>query len=457
MSRVHLTVGVVVCAAAVLAGIGVAGAAATGSAGGTRSGLAWVDRGMHVVGGPVVAGGRVLVLVAAADRSVWLEAVDPKTGAVSWRVPEGFSEITAGVAATPLAHGGVALALAPVAGQNGALVRFEGVDVSTGAVLWRWHSPLFVADAPTMCPSPLGSRAFCVIVATAPRGLTTLIALSPRTGTLLGTVPNIERLMSMTPGLYQTYARPSILAGVRIPDGVSWSKPVSSLFGAGYDPDYGWDFDQYGTVEVGTVGKVPVGKSVDLGASKTVAFVQATGNPIWTVPGAYRCGGQDGVRGPFLCLMTGTASATAAGALTTSTDATLTLQGFAPATGRITWQLEVGGRFTDLLLGNVAIEDADHLLVTSQEGQELVLDLRTGATSAPAAGEVFWCARFNLFKIRPPKGLSPQRVGSSLFAPCNQTRHPVASFAPPPSVAGATVGQTFVWAAPDGLKAARQP
>ena len=454
MNRVRSTVGIVVCAVAVLAGIGVAHAA-SGSTGGGQSGLAWADRGMHVVGGPVASGGHVLVLVADADRSVLLEAVDPMTGAVKWKVPEAFSEITAGVATTPVAHSGVALALAPVAGKNGAFVRLEGVDVSTGAVLWHSRSPVLVADAPTTCPKPLGSGGFCVIIATAPASATTLVALSPKTGRLLTTVPNIERLMSITPGLYQTDDSPSALAGIRTPGGTNWSKPVSSLFGAGYDPDNGWDFDQYGSVEVGSIGKASAGNTLDLGATKTVAFSEAVGTQIWAIPGEYQCGGQDGLRGHYLCLMTGTASYKA-GTLTASKDATLTLQGFDPATGQITWHQEVGG-LTDLLLGNVAVKDVNHVLVTSRQGQKLVLDLRTGATSDAAPGEVFWCARFNLFKIHPPKGLSPERVGSSLFAPCNLSGHSVASFAPPPSVAGATIGQTFVWAAPDGLRAAKKP
>jgi len=33
---------------------------------------AWVDRGLHVVGGPVAAGDRIVVLASAPDRSVWL-------------------------------------------------------------------------------------------------------------------------------------------------------------------------------------------------------------------------------------------------------------------------------------------------------------------------------------------------------------------------------------------------
>jgi outer membrane protein assembly factor BamB len=425
------------------------------SAGGAPGGVAWADRGMHVVGGPVAASGRVLVLVSAPNRSVWLEAVDPKTGAVKWRLPASFSEITGGVETTPLAHGGVVLALVPAAGMDSAFVQVEGVDVSSGSVVWRSRGPLLVADAPTVCPGPLGGRGFCVIVAAVPASPTALVALAPRTGAVLASVPNIERLMSTPPGVYQTYASPSVLAGVRTPGAAIWSKRVSRLFGAKYDPNYGWDFEQYGPVEVGTIGKKPIGTTIDLAAAKTVGLSAATGKPIWTIPGAFQCFGQNGLHGHYLCLMTGTATGSAAGALTTSKNATLTLEGFNPASGKITWRLPVGG-LADLLLGNVAIKDSNHLVVTSKQSRKLVLDLRSGATATPAAHQVFWCARSNFFKIHAPKGLSAERVGSSLFTPCDQNRHPVASFALPPNVAGTTIAKMFIWAAPDGLIATNQ-
>jgi len=90
---------------------------------------AWVDGGLHVVGGPVASGGRVVVLVSSPDRSVWLEAVDAKTGAVKWKLPEGFSGITAGVVTDPVVHDGIVLALVPAGARTSRLVRLEGVRV----------------------------------------------------------------------------------------------------------------------------------------------------------------------------------------------------------------------------------------------------------------------------------------------------------------------------------------
>jgi hypothetical protein len=401
----------------------------------------------------VAAGGRVLVLVGGADRSVWLEAVDPSTGAVTWKVPEGFSEITAGVETTPLAHGGVALALVPSKPDDGS-VWLEGVDIATGRVSWRAQSALFVTDAPSTCPQPLGARGFCLVVQTRTSD-PVLVAVSPATGIVLATVPNITRQLSTTPGVYQTNDTSPTLVDVRTPGGLQWSKRVTDLFGPNHDPDYGWDFDQYGSIEVGMVAKKEPGNITDLAAPSTVGIARAGGRRLWTDSGAFQCGGQDGLSGTYLCLMTGTATATPNGTMTTSKNASVTLEGFHPATGAITWRLPVRG-VADLLLGNVAITDKSHLLVTSQQGRKLILDLHTGTTAAPPSGAVYWCARFNVFKVKAVKGLSPVRVGSSLVTSCDSNRHPVASPTQPPSGLAATVGDIDVWAAPNALMGATQ-
>jgi putative pyrroloquinoline-quinone binding quinoprotein len=450
----RIAAGVLACAVAGSVAVAVAVAAGDAAPVSTSS-VAWTDPDIHVVGGPVAAGGRALVLVVAPNRSVFLEAVDPRTGAVRWKLPAGFSEITAGVASEPLAHGGVALALVPAAGATSALVRIEGVSIATGAVAWRSHLPVLVTDAPTMCPPPLGARAFCIVAGAAPSSPTGLIALSPRTGAVLATVPNIERLMSVQAGLYEAYDVRSILSEVRMPGGAVWSKGVSGLFGSGYDPNYGWDFGRYGSLEVGSVGNKPTGRTIELGASKAIGLSQATGDVVWTRPGAFQCYGSAGLLAPYLCLMTGTATPTAAGAFATSKDATMTLEGLDPKTGRITWRQKVGA-IPDMLLGNVAIDGASRQVVASPQGKKLVLDLLTGSTRVPGAREAFWCARFNLFRIRPAKGLSAERVGSSRYTSCDSRKHAVAGVAPPSSVAGVTVGKMFVWASTQGLEAVAQ-
>jgi hypothetical protein len=418
---------------------------------------AWVDHGLHVVGGPVAAGGRVVVLVSAPDRSVWLEAVDAKNGAVEWKLPEGFSGITAGVVTAPAVADGIVLALVPAGGKTSALVRLEGVRVASGAIAWRGHAPAVVTDAPTSCPAPLGPRGFCLVVASSPSSAPALVALSASSGTVEATVPGIQRLMSTTPGLYQTSGRPSVLVHVSTPGGTNWGQRVSALFGAGYDPDYGWNFDRFGAVEAGSVGRTPVGgNTIALGTGKTVGLSGATGKRLWSDRGVFGCFGIDGLPGPWLCRLTGTATATASGKITASAAATLTLEGFDPATGGIRWRVPAAhDEVAAVLRGGVAIAGADRLLVRSPKGRELVVDLRSGTTLPPAPGQVFWCAHANFFKINPPLGISAQRVGSSFFGPCDAAGHAVAALPPKSAPAVARAAGMRVWASPSGLEAVR--
>jgi hypothetical protein len=270
---------------------------------------------------------------------------------------------------------------------------------------------------------------------------------------VLATIPNIERLMTVRPGLYETLGAPPTFAQVRTPGGIAWSKRVSSLFGgAAYDPSNGWIIEQYGRYNVGSVGSSS-GRVIDLAKSETIGFAVATGKVIWRAVGEFECGG--GVLpGRFLCLMTGTASPTATGGVKVSRDASAALEGFEPTSGKITWRLPVRDT-ANLLLGNMAIRDSSHLLVTSRAGKPLIVDLASGAISTPARGAAFWCQRLNLFKIKPAKGLMPERVGTSRFFSCDAGGRATGAAAKPSSGVGVTVGHVFVWAAPSGLEAMR--
>jgi hypothetical protein len=429
-----------------LAGLVAAVVACTARAAtGQTHGAAWFDRGMHVVGGPVAAEGRVLVLVSAANKSVWLEAVDPHTGKVAWKVPEAFSLITPGVEVAPLAHGRIALAIVPDVAANG-LVRLEGIDISSGATKWKSQAAVVVRDAPTSCPKPLGKRAFCV-VAEGSSFPPTLIAISTVTGSASASVPNIERQMG--PDVYEAVSVEPVLVGVRTPGGVAWAKTVKSLFGPDYGPNYGWNFDTFGSVDVAEVGMRPVGKTLNLGTSMTLGLDAATGKRMWVEHASFECGGAMGIRAPFLCAMTGTASFRA-GHLALSKNATGVLEGFVPATGKITWRVPIG-HLAPLLMGNIEVKDEHHVLVWPPHGQPRLLDLVSGTTTLPNPGQIFWCMKENIFKIRPPKGISASRVGSSFVTPCDASGRSVGTVVPPPGDAVATVDGMVVWASPAGL------
>jgi hypothetical protein len=196
---------------------------------------------------------------------------------------------------------------------------------------------------------------------------------------------------------------------------------------------------------------------VALDTVKTVGLSGDTGKRLWSDRGAFECFGVDGIPGPWMCRLTGKATLTASGKITASTDATLTLEGFDPASGRIRWRVPSGRNgITAMLSGDVAIADANRLLVPSPRGRKLIADVRTGATRPAAPRQVFWCAHANFFKINPPLGVgSPQRVGASLYEPCNAAGRAVTA-PPPTSIPGlAQADGMRVWASPAGLQATR--
>ena len=403
------------------------------------------------------------MLVSAGDRSVWLEAVDPLRGRVIWKLPYGFSLITPGVVAAPVASGGVVLDLAPLK-RGSPWVRLEGISVATGKPVWLGHGTILVQDAPTACPSPLGARAFCLTAATGPTRAD-LFAVFAQSGIVAADIPQIGRLLTDGPGLYESSASTPTLDEIEIPGGIRWAEPVTRLFGPGFNPNFGWKFDQYGPIGVGTVGlDVPAGRpktstfTVPLGGNLTVGFYEASGERRWTLPGLFQCGGGLQLHGPYLCLLTGSARESVSGTFAPSKNATITLEGFDPATGEITWRDRIGD-LKDVVEGNVAIKDADDLVVTSTSGQKRVLDLKTGTTTPAAANQTFWCAHMSTFLIQPTQAVTDdRRIGSSFYEPCDDVLRPIAtaSTTQPPTITGTTIGKTHIWATGHELKSSRK-
>jgi outer membrane protein assembly factor BamB len=405
---------------------------------------------MDVVGGPVASNGRVLVLVRDASKATWLQAVDPVNGHVLWRYRWSFSEITAGVATPPVAHGDIALLLAP-GPKNDGRVRLEGVRISTGRIVWHGGSTAYVTDAPTSCPQPVGVSGFCLTFALS-NGATGLIALTPQAGRVLAVIPRLIRGISTTAGIYQAATKSPTLVNVRVPNGIRWAKNVTALFGANHDPDYGWDVARYDTVYAGTIGHRSGPRSRALGGDVTVGFADTTGKRVWSIPGLFQCGGALGIQVAFTCRLTGSAVfAKSSGVPVPSKDATLTLEGFDPQSGRVTWQQKITN-LAEIIQGNAAFADDHHLLV-DMHGAKQLLDLTNGRPASPNA--TYWCSHENAFAINPPKGISPQRIGSNRYTACDMNKQTTTKTPSPSATVGVTIGKTFVYASPTALLATR--
>jgi hypothetical protein len=413
----------------------------------------WTASDIRVVGGPIVAGNRILVVDASPDGAMNLAAVDPHTGKVAWQQPFSASSVPPGVLITPVAIGTTALDLAPATGPTDPSVVLKGIDVNTGQPAWTSPAPAVVVDAPVTCASQ--SR-FCVNVS-GTGGTTQLEQVDPAKGAVTATLAGPHTQMASN--LYQTGAQPPGFVAVSDAGALLWSKSVAALFGgAQFSPQYGYDFVTAGPLDVGTVGVAPsAGGSLPLGSFETIGITATSGAVAWMAPGALDCFGVVPVTPQFLCRYSG--SGTYVNGNLSTAGVTLTLGGLNPATGAVTWSVPVA-QAQSLTTGNgLPVADANHLVVALASGPAL-LDLGSGQTAPVPAGAVYWCGQSQQASVQAtPSALSGgRRVGATLFAPCTAEGAPATGMPTSalPAI-GVSIGGLFVWPSPNGLMASATP
>ncbi|HXQ44615.1 MAG TPA: PQQ-binding-like beta-propeller repeat protein [Acidimicrobiales bacterium] len=429
----------------------------------TEGGSGWTDPGLHVVGSPIAAGGMLIVLDVNSARHLELTAVDPADGSLVWRKAISASGITPGVAFGPTAIGGTVLGFAPARNPQDPSVTLQGIDATTGKVLWAEPQSLILSDAPAVCP---GGQDFCV-AGFASATTTALITVDPATGRILGVIVGPERNMTVaTPGstieggLWETGANAPTLTQVSNSGQQEWTKTVASVFGGSqYDPNYGWDFLERGALEVGSVGAATIGKTMPLGEEKTVGISSADGTTVWSVPGAYLCGGGlQFLTADVVCRYTGTA--VISGTTTNMSQVTMVLEGVNSQSGAITWSLPVLHAQALSEGTNVAFADSSHVVVQLPSGKRVLLDVDNGQTSPLSSGEVFWCEQNPQYKVSTPEGgsVAGERQSAPVFRACSASGAPVTGM---PATSSNTVGVDldgqFVWPTPHGLRAAPLP
>ena len=454
--RVRTRVGL---AATVLIGAGVFTAPSV-AGGATPS---WTDAGLHVVGGPVVADNMILVNDVNTHRQLEVSGINPTTGTVVWSAPFAQSAITAGVGFPPTSVGSMVLDFAPDGTEANALVYVEGLDAATGTPIWHFTTPIQVADAPLVCG--LG-RYFCLTYFSSQNG-TSLLELDPRSGQPVAQVKGPERAMgtaiaghSNTSILWQDTATAPTFEQIS-PDGiVQWIRSVSSLFGGSeYDPNYGWNFNVVGALDVGMVGVRTQGAaghlSEDLGALKTIGINTANGNRRWSAKGAYQCGGSlNFLTSVVACVYKGVAKEVG-GSLSTK-GISLTLRGLNSVSGAPSWSEPVLNVQSLSVGTRLSFVDSTHVLVENVAKKWVVLDTNNGSTIPAASNATYWCEVTSPFTIIAVTGVtnSSSRVAMPVFRGCNAEGN--ATNAVPsttPANVGVNISGMFVWASPQGLNA----
>ena len=418
----------------------------------------WTDRSLQVVGSPIDVDGTIVILDVTPGRELELSGIRPTSGALAWSHPFSASQITPGVAFTPVAIGGVVLLAAPATGPRDPLVTVEGVSAASGRVLWSLPDPLVLSDAPVVCGS---GTYFCLPAFSSPT-TTGLLAVRPQSGAVVGATTGPTRNMAVAPpgsindgDLWQTSAGAPTFAQTSQTGQELWTASVADLFGGTqYDPDYGWDFLVSGSLDVGSVGVAPTGDSEPLDGFKTVGISTTTGAVAWSVPGYFLCGGGlQFLTSSVVCQYTGTEHAS--GRSASMTGVGLTLRGLDETSGSVTWSRAVLDPESLSEGTGVAFSDGSHLVVRLVGGQRVVLDTDTGS-DAPAGAGVFWCEQVPNYHVTTPPGASVdgERTGEPVFRSCSATGAPVSGTpATRPTTVGVTVGPLFVWPTPTGLRA----
>ncbi len=425
---------------------------------GASSSPAWSDSTLHVVGGPVVAGNRLLVLNVTSQRELEISGVNATNGSVVWSHPYSPSQITLGAAFTPIAIGSTTLVLSPGAALSSPNVRVEGVDVESGKVLWAFKQLVDVSDAPVVC----GDGTYFCFPAFSSATTTDLVAVNPSTGAIAGVVPGPYRNVGVAvPGaanvtsLWQTDAATGALMQTSASGQRLWSRTVASLFGGSqFSTDYGYDFLVTKNLDIGTVGVTPVGKTEAFSQFETVAIVPSDGDVKWRAPGSVFCTGSLQFLAPLItCNFNG--KVTVGTSSPNMNGVTLTLDGISASTGKTTWSQRVTNVRALTVGTNVAFSNESHIVIETQAKKWMLLDVQDGRLSSIPPHETFWCEQTPFYKVVAIQGEadSGSRVSEPVFTGCSKTGKPVSALpATTPSTVGVEVGNSFIWPSPNGLR-----
>jgi hypothetical protein len=390
-------------------------------------------------------------------------ALNARDGSTAWSAPASPSELTAGEAVELAVRAGTVFYLQGVKGQSATgAAQVVARSGASGAVLWR-SAVGFFATIPEICPDQ--SAAIC-INGSVPKVGWGELRLSAARGRLLSLVrmgtaafPGRE----LGPDLFDPGSRhPEQLLAVR-GGRIAWRRPLAAIFTLSHaSSDGGWNFDRFGKLGlfVGSVETTPRfagGRYYkNLRPSMTVGVTLGAGRLAWGTRGLYFCGPlpcpgrtEAGYSSPatsspasigLRLLRTGTATGSVNGGTPKiSSNASVTIQGFKPATGTTEWSFNAG-RDLALLSGQAAQPLVGPTSIILKHGsRRIALDLRNGKTRRVRAGTRAWCQRPILYQLAHAAYYHGGRglyVGQDALYPCTATGRRLALPAKIPSLLG---------------------
>jgi hypothetical protein len=148
----------------------------------------------------------------------------------------------------------------------------------------------------------------------------------------------------------------------------------------------------------------------------------------------------------------------ASGSPVVSAGATVTLEGFDPATGGTMWTFKVG-RDNELITEEALPPQvgASAIVLPNVSGQPTTLELATGASASFKAKAVAWCRSITVYKENVPYQTANQSMtryeGDYAVFPCTSVTRPATPPARIPSFVGAHIGGVSAWAENKGVVA----
>jgi hypothetical protein len=201
---------------------------------------------LEIVAGPVAAGDLAVVVAVDKKGTLSLDAVNPQSDSVEWSRPYSSSEVTPGVPLTPVVSGNTVIDVVPAGKPSDPMVKLAGLNAATGATEWELSTPLTIPDDPDSC----GGGADVCVPDYSPDGSSALAIVAASSGLPKGLIPG--PLREIATDLYQTDANTPTFAELSPYGTLAWTKSVSSLFGPGSDPDFGWNISPVGQLQVGS-------------------------------------------------------------------------------------------------------------------------------------------------------------------------------------------------------------
>ncbi|HKD94733.1 MAG TPA: PQQ-binding-like beta-propeller repeat protein [Gaiellaceae bacterium] len=394
-----------------------------GSGRSAATGNGWSRTNLGAVSQPAPVGGKFALYARQSD-SLQVLALNASDGTTAWVAPASPGDVTPGVPVELAVRAGTVFYLEPYGTPTYGRARVAARDAASGNIVWQSAVGSF-ETWPEICPDQ--TDAVCVNGKIGGVGWGQL-RFSATTGDVLGVVqmgtaayPGRE----LGPDLFDPGKRsPEQLLAVS-KGKLSWKRNLSAIFTLPHHPssDGGWNFDRFGRLGlfVGSVGKRPQVRrgryTARFGPRMTVAFSTATGKVKWRTPGLYSCGQ------PLPCpgrseagytsastlpspsvgiriLERGTASGKMNGGFpTVSHDASATIQGFNPVTGKTQWSFKAGRNVYLLADKGSAPETSATTVVLKTPSGYVALNLRTGKAKHLAATTHAWCLKTILYHL----------------------------------------------------------